>query len=134
MLVQQSKAHQIAGVTLRVFCGWVSRGLVAPKKRVFIRGRWRSLFCSDEVKKVAEETPAYKQPKIVKCTKPAQQPTYTTPGSPERIAIYQKRVENGEALFHPDDEKIEIEPCYTSTKGEERYVWRGSTTGRYQDA
>lgn len=32
-----------------------------------------------------------------------QKPTTTKPGSPERMMVYQQRVDNGEEMFHPED-------------------------------
>ena len=35
--------------------------------------------------------------------RPAASPTVAMPGSPEKIRVLMKRVDNGEELFHPDD-------------------------------
>ena len=46
----------------------------------------------------------------------AEEPTYTVPGSPERIAVYQARASRGESLFHPADKANEIFCKYEGAK------------------
>lgn len=37
------------------------------------------------------------------------EPTDALPGTPEKVAVLEKRAQNGEHLFHPDDAKLEDE-------------------------
>lgn len=39
-------------------------------------------------------------------TAPLPEPTDTLPATPERLAVYERRAMNGEAIFHPKDRRI----------------------------
>lgn len=38
--------------------------------------------------------------------RPASRPTSARPGSEEKVEVLRQRVEAGEALWHPDDERV----------------------------
>jgi hypothetical protein len=58
------------------------------------------------VPKLGEKIPQVIQPKPLQPDLPlASSSTGTIAGSAERIAVYRQRAANGEALFHPNDNR-----------------------------
>jgi hypothetical protein len=101
-----------ANITPRRFQRLVKLGLLKSRGKRFYRGKWQLAYTlADVINALSQDTGQQFNANPLKSVPPKmpKTPTYSTPGSEERIQVYIARVSRGEAVFHPGDENIVID-------------------------
>lgn len=93
---------------------WLHRGQIVPVAVLAVEGRGGPpyLFLLSDAIRCRALMPRQRKGFATGGAPPLPpHPTYTRPGSPERVRVYEERADAGFGIFHPADERIAV-PSY----------------------
>lgn len=102
---------QILGRSGNTVRKWVRAGWLKPVGFKRLRFRTVPAYRLDDARAIHERAPrtdGHDSPGRDEPVGPPDAPTYATPGSEERIRVYERRLRMKRHLHHPGDARIEI--------------------------
>ncbi len=106
-LYTQGELAAILKRSVTTVSSWVRREWLVPVAHRWVRGRSQWTFSLAAARSLDATQARQGAPAVEKPLGKPKKPTYTAPGSPERLKVYRRRAARREEIFHENDERIE---------------------------